>query len=245
VTPRPKPNLHMAVAFIASAVLFSACASDGPRGQRGGGPGGERGMREAGGRPGMMDFNALYRRTLEQTATGNCDSTLAPLETLSRQGPGYEGAQQALGACLLKTADITRQLEGLMWLRRAAEGGRAEAQGALAVVYLSGPQTLQDHDQALFWFALYRDTARRGRLGFVALTMEDDALLSNVFDDADLTTVATDVALWQPAPWIPPKSDDGGMSGGFGETFDDRPEEESRQRPPQGRRSTPAPADSI
>ena len=49
-------------------------------------------------------------------------------------GPGYENAQTALGDCLLKiagTSDLSSDyLEGLTWLRRAADAGRQVLQPA-------------------------------------------------------------------------------------------------------------------
>lgn len=221
-----KMNVLARTAVMASiaALLFSACASDGPRGKRGGGPGGGMGdsnaqMTEHGGGFGTVDFNALYRRTMEQKANGDCQKTLAPLQTLAHQGPGYEGAQQALGECLLQNAApdaVTDQLNALLWLRRAAEGGRTEAQGALAAVYLDGPDALRNRPQALFWYALYKDNASRGRVAFVALASATEARLKAAFTDADITAVATDVASWQPTVWIPPKDAEFTGPGGDG-----------------------------
>ena len=234
LTLKLNPLLRGATLATLTVVLLAACASGGSGGKRGGGPGGSRGggpggesaqMTERGGGFGNVDFNALYRRTLEEKAGGECQKTLAPLKTLAHQGPGYEGAQQALGECLLQNAApeaTTDQVDALVWLRRAAEGGRTEAQGALAAVYLDGPEALRNRDQALFWYALYKDNASRGRVAFVALAPATEARLKAAFADADLASVATDIANWQPTVWIPPKDSAFSGPGGDGQRSDER-----------------------
>lgn len=164
-------------------------------------------MNDIGAWLGSVDLDEMYRRATAMKEDGNCVEALPLLQILSRQGPGYEGAQQALGECLLELAgeSVTDQLEAVVWLRRAAEGGRAEAQGQLALVYLSGPQAVRNVDEALFWYALYRETPARGRFGFTPLAGEDEATLSQAFDGNALAQVADAVAVWQPTPWLPPK----------------------------------------
>ena len=238
MTSRLSPLLRGVTIATLTVVLLAACASGGSGGKRGGGgpgggqvgrggPGGGESaqMNERGGGFGNTDFNALYRRTLEQKAAGDCQKTLAPLKTLAHQGPGYEGAQQALGECLLQNAApdaVTDQLDALVWLRRAAEGGRTEAQGTLAAVYLDGPEALRNREQALFWYALYKDNASRGRVAFVALAPATEAHLQAAFADADLASVATDVATWQPTVWIPPKDSAFSGPGGDGQRSGER-----------------------
>lgn len=230
------PLLRGATIATLTVVLLAACASGGSGGKRGGGSGGGSGgrggpggesaqMNERGGGFGTTDFNALYRRTMEEKAGGECQKTLAALKTLAHQGPGYEGAQHALGDCLLQNAApdaVTDQLDALVWLRRAAEGGRTEAQGALAAVYLDGPEALRNRDQALFWYALYKDNAARGRVAFVALAPTTESRLKAAFADADLSSVATDVANWQPSVWIPPKDSAFSGPGGDGQRSGER-----------------------
>lgn len=204
-----KATTRTAVVGLATALLLAACASDGPRGKRGGGRGGDRGeSTQTFGQMDGADFNALYRRTLAQKEDQGCQATLPPLQILARQGPGYEGAQLALAECLLEIAQkdsTTDHLEALLWLRRAAEGGRAEAQGALAFVYLNGPDSMQDHKQALFWYALYLNSASRHHVSFTPMDPGTEAQLATAFDETTLSSVSAEVAAWQPMPWIPPK----------------------------------------
>lgn len=211
----PSASLTRATIAIALLTFISGCASNGP-----GGPGGPRSGGGGPGRGGEMqpgrmgpqgssaDFNALYRRAIEQQKAGDCAAALPALHTLAHQGHGYDGAQQALGACLIQTAtedDLTAQLEGLIWLRRAAEAGRAEAQGALASLYLDGPPALRDEQEAVFWYVLYRDSLRRGRVGLVPLDPTSDARLAAAFDSEALAQAEQAVATWQPIIWTPPE----------------------------------------
>lgn len=87
-------------------------------------------------------------------------------------GAGFEGAQHHMGACLISTAadDRTQYLEGLLWLRRSAEAGWPEAQGALAVEYVEGP--MPDLREAALWLALYDRNPRRIRVAFTPLPAE-------------------------------------------------------------------------
>lgn len=186
---------------------------------------------------GMTDFNALYRRTMETRQAQGCQPVIPELRLLAQQGYGFDGAQQALGQCLIQMADqkaetgaaLTEQIEGLLWLRRAAESGRAEAQGALAAVYLDGPEALRDRPQALFWYALYQDSSRRGRVGFVPLSDRTENRLAAAFTADDVATVAEAVANWQPVIWVPPRerAPDPEARGPRGESD----EEESGRRP--------------
>lgn len=214
--PSISKGAYRAAVALAILTFVSACASGGPGGKRPGGKGGGRGGDRGGEMQqgasafpaGTPDFNALYRRTMEIKAAGDCNAALPALQTLAQQGHGYDGAQQALGECLIQTAAAdsqTAQLEGLIWLRRAAEAGRAEAQGALALFYLNGPLALQDEQEALFWYALYKDSLRRGRVGLVPLEPQQEQILATTFDAAALAQVADAVASWQPIIWTPPQ----------------------------------------
>src|SRR5262245_5995264 len=54
-------------------------------------------------RPGP-DANAAYADAMTLKAKGDCAGAITKLRKVAEIGPGYEGAQAALGECILQTA---------------------------------------------------------------------------------------------------------------------------------------------
>ncbi|MGB5950458.1 MAG: hypothetical protein WBG82_14155 [Parvibaculum sp.] len=137
------------------AALVSACLAMLVLGACGGG---EARKRDANGNlvPTARELDpagTLYAETVAQAESGNCEAdTINVLTCFSYRGHGYEGAQTALGQCLLRTG---RTQDGLTWLRRAAEAGGADAQKRLAQVYANGKLVAQDNVEAATWNKLY------------------------------------------------------------------------------------------
>jgi len=95
-----------------------------------------------------------YSDTMDAANAGNCDpEVMATLTCYAYRGHGYEGAQTALGQCLVKNK---KPSEGLQWLTRAADAGWPDAQKALATIYLDGSAGTTDPVQAGKWANLYR-----------------------------------------------------------------------------------------
>ena len=71
-----------------------------------------------------------YSDTMDAASVGDCSQeVLSVLTCYSYRGHGYEGAQTALGQCLIKNKKTS---EGIEWLTRAADAGWPDAQKALA-----------------------------------------------------------------------------------------------------------------
>ena len=81
-----------------------------------------------------------YVRAVELQNQGDCAKASRLLYRVAMQGVGYEDAQRRLGECTIATAngEQTRYMDGIVWLRRAAEAGWPEAQGSLAYEYATG-----------------------------------------------------------------------------------------------------------
>ena len=210
-------------AFAASAVLLSGlllagCGGD-DRDQRdgagvliGGSPG--HGTMVRGG----LDANALYSQGMDLKAKGDCKGASIKLRPPANLGPGYENAQTALGECLLQVAgngDLSSDyLEGLAWLRRAADGGWPEAQLDLAQTYLMGPATFRNTAEAAYWLALYDANGGKSRIGFVAFDPSELAALRTKIPAADKALAEKRAAQWQRKVWLPPTPQGGpGING--------------------------------
>src|SRR5688572_15323897 len=70
-----------------------------------------------------IDANTLYADAMALKAHGDCTAAVPKLRQVASLGPGYEGAQTALGECLIQPAKLdlsSDYAEGLIWLIRAA-----------------------------------------------------------------------------------------------------------------------------
>jgi len=151
----------------------------------------------------------LYRQALEHKAAGDCKAAIPLFNRLARRGQGFELAQFHLGECLMRGAEesatSTQFLSGLVWVRRAAEAGAPQAQATLALLYLGGPESLRDREEAAFWFALFRDNPERKKPGFSSpLSAREEERLESALP-AEIRDAAKERAeSWQRKVWSPP-----------------------------------------
>lgn len=203
----------MRLLIVASLVLVLA-------GCGGGGPSGP-GQREAASisqgiagpgvgtmRPGPA-ANEAYVAGLELRKKGDCKGAVERVRPVANLGPGYEGAQFALGDCTLKLAgasNASEHHEGLMWLLRAGDAGWTEAQGRLAEVYAIGPADTRNLDEAAYWLALYKMGAQMPRFGFEPMPPQVLVAIEVALTPAQKNAGATRAAAWQKKLWIPPRT---------------------------------------
>lgn len=136
-------------------------------------------------RPGT-DANTLYVDAMALKSKGDCAAAVPKLRQVAAIGPGYEDAQTGLGECLLegtKGPDLSADyLEGLTWLRRAADAGWPEAQGQLAYAHALGPNAIRNAEEADYWLALYHMNTGKSRVGFVPLPDKQLAAIDAAID---------------------------------------------------------------
>lgn len=142
----------------------------------------------------------LYAKSISDAGRGECDErTLDVLTCFSYRGHGYEGAQTALGQCLITGGDST---EGIDWVHRAADAGWPDAQKLLAQIYLAGNVTTRDSVEAAKWAKLY---SRNPSL--LSLGVQPDRNLALAFQGeitAEQNAEADQrVAAWVPRYWTP------------------------------------------
>jgi len=197
------------LASVLTLIGLSACGSGG--GDRADGPPGmiERGMNGRGNLVrGGLDANTVYSQAMDLRSKGDCKGASERLRFVAALGPGYENAQSALGDCLLRLAGFTDfsadYIEGLMWLRRAADAGWPEAQFDLAQSHLTGPALIRNHQEAAYWLALYDDNPEKARVGFVPPDQASVNALHAGLTAADLEAGKRRAAQWQKKLWIPP-----------------------------------------
>ncbi len=180
-------------------------------------------------RPGQ-DTNAAYSQGLDLKNQGNCPAAILKLRPVANAGPGYENAQTALGTCLLnigaKNGELSADyLDGLTWLRRAADAGWPEAQGALATAHAFGPTAIRNGEEAAYWFALYQTNPNKSRVGFTPMAAADVDAVDKALTPAQKTAGEVRAAQWQRQVWLPPIQQppagpgaerELGGSGGFG-----------------------------
>lgn len=158
-------------------------------------------------RPGV-DANAAYSQGVELKAKGDCRAAVLKLRGPANIGPGYENAQTALGDCLLQLAgnsDLSSDyLEGLTWLRRAADGGWPEAQAALAQAHTIGPSALRNQAEAAYWLALYDANPGKARIGFTPFDPAALAAIRAKLTSADKAAGEQRAAGWERKVWLPP-----------------------------------------
>lgn len=158
-------------------------------------------------RPGQ-DANAAYSQGLDLKTKGDCAGAILKLRPVANLGPGYENAQTALGACLIQarasdTELSSEYLDGLTWLRRAADAGWPEAQGTLAGAHAFGPATIRNGEEAAYWLALYEGNTGKSRVGFTPLAATDLAAVNRTLTPAQKAAGAARAAQWQRKVWIP------------------------------------------
>jgi hypothetical protein len=162
-------------------------------------------------RPGV-DPNAIYSSAMDLKAKGDCASATAKLRPIANLGPGYENAQAALGECLTQTNDQkpdqkevpSDYLEGLAWLRRAADAGWPEAQGRLALLYAFGPGTLHNGEEAAYWLALYDANGNKARVSFVPMDAPTLKRVRDALTEEEKSVGDQRATQWQRRVWIPP-----------------------------------------
>lgn len=100
----------------------------------------------------MDPAGTFYSDTIEAAEKGDCQDNIQALTCFAYRGHGYEGAQTMLGQCLMRTGKTG---DGVVWLKRAADGGWPDAQKLLAHLYLDGKGVPQNNVEAGFWTDLY------------------------------------------------------------------------------------------
>jgi TPR repeat protein len=79
--------------------------------------------------------------------------------------------------------------QAVIWYRKAAEQGDAEAQNNLAVMYANGKGTIQDKEQAVFWFHKAADQGEAmaqlnlGRMYFNGEGVQQDVIQAYMWTD--------------------------------------------------------------
>lgn len=168
--------------------------------------------------------NALFEQATEFQAAGNCTRAIAIYYALAYRGTGFQDAQYRLGKCLIEEAgnghELTDYLEGVVWQRRAAETGWAEAQGALIVAYLEGPDALRDPEEAALWLALYSRNPGRKQVGFQPLPEGTLAHWKSLLTAEQIAAGEDRASTWQTSLWQPPRMATGDRRA--------RPEEQRR-----------------
>lgn len=203
-----------------AGLTLHSCSSDGRRGpaQREaeqysqGIAGAGRGVRPG---PGA---NAAYVAGLEKRKSGDCKSAIDIVRPVANLGPGYEGAQFALGDCLSRAAtgaNASEHHEAMTWLLRAADGGWTEAQGRLAELYALGPEGVRSKAEAAYWLALYQAGASLPRFGFEPMSAGAMKAIETALSTAEREAGRARAATWQKKVWIPPPQPKAGPEAGM------------------------------
>ncbi len=154
------------------------------------------------------NINAMFVRAEELRAAGDCAAASALYYRLAQRGPGFERSQYGLGLCLIgdnpPTRADTRYLEGLLWLRRAAEAGHPDAQLRLAELYHAGPVNMRDDRESALWWSLFEDNRQRRAVGYEEPDPKRLAALAKAFDETLLKAAASQAADWQSVQWRAP-----------------------------------------
>ncbi len=145
-----------------------------------------------------------YVRAVELQNAGDCDKASKLLYRVAMQGNGYEDAQRRLGECTiaLSAGDRTKYMDGIVWLRRAAEAGWPEAQGLLAFEYATGP--MPDLVDAAKWLTLYDNNPKTKRLGFTPVAADKIARTRGKISPEQLAQGQAAAASFVPVAWVPP-----------------------------------------
>lgn len=141
-----------------------------------------------------------YSDTMDMANAGNCnEDVISVLTCYAYRGHGYEGAQTALGQCLIKTKKTEN---GLVWLKRAANAGWPDAQKALAQTYLAGNGVQEDNIQAGKWGFLYMKNPSLLSLG-VQPDKEIVKKLSNSLSQSEILVAQSQASNWIAQYWQP------------------------------------------
>jgi len=143
--------------------------------------------------------SSLYADVIRKASEGKCsDTDIQILTCFSYRGRGYEGAQSALGSCLLGTNPAI----GVEWLNRSADAGWADAQMRLAKVYADGTLAPQDKVAAAKWNYLYTRNA-----SLLSLGVQPDRTLSmqlqSELSPEQLALARRQAEDWTPTYWQP------------------------------------------
>lgn len=214
------------VAALAVAVLFISGCSNGQRG-----PG-------AGARPQQPNINDVFARGVELHEAEDCRKAVPHLYQAAFHGPGYEDAQWRLGECLMRRAQpaisSTQYLEGLVWIRRAAEAGWPEAQARLAVAYTH--DGLMRPVEAAMWLTLRDQNVRRSRIGFVSLPPETLANIRARLSPSQIAEGEARANAWKKTLWRPPSKQRAGSFAETGDSPEGAPGKGQGRREGKGRR---------
>ena len=191
----PLPTTRLVAAVLVLSIAVAACSS-GPR----------RSLLP-------KDKNAVnrisdsYVRAVELQAQGDCEKASKLFRRVAVQGAGYEDAQRRLGECTIALAggDRAKYMEGIVWLRRAAEAGWPEAQGALAYEYVAGPTA--EPAEAARWIAIYEDNPRRKRVGFTPMAESRMARIRAALTPEQIAQGEVAAATFVPVAWVPPAAE--------------------------------------
>ncbi|WP_041535917.1 sel1 repeat family protein [Parvibaculum lavamentivorans] len=142
----------------------------------------------------------LYAGSIGKAARGECDErTLDVLTCFAYRGHGYEGAQTALGQCLIATGD---RAEGLEWVRRAANTGWPDAQKLMAMLLIDDAAPEQDVVQAAKWAKLYGRNPSLLSLGVVPDRSVAEAMAGKISPE-QMALADGQVQAWRPVYWTP------------------------------------------
>jgi hypothetical protein len=181
-----------ATLLLATATLTACSSGSGPRGVL---------PRD---RDAVDRMSTAYVRGVELQNAGKCEEAVKLLERAAAQGPGYEDAQRRLGECLITLSNGSGEQysQGIVWLKRAAEAGWPEAQGALAFEYATGPQA--DPVEAAKWLILYERNPRLKRIGFTPLPAGRLARIRAAIPAEAMAKGQTAADAFMPVVWQPP-----------------------------------------
>jgi len=177
------------IALSVAALALAACSG-----------GGAARKRDADGRviPTLAEqdpVGTLYAKSVSQASRGECgEETSNVLTCFAYRGHGYEGAQMALGQCLIATG---KETEGAEWVHRAAQSGWPDAQKLMASLYLKGQGVPQDAVEGAKWAKLY---SRNPSL--LSLGVQPDVSVAQEFRGS-LTSEQISAADQRAASWIP------------------------------------------
>lgn len=148
---------------------------------------------------GQDPLGTLYASSVQKAEKGDCgQETMDVLTCFAYRGHGYEGAQTALGQCLIHEGD---EAAGIEWIRRAANAGWAEAQKNLALHYATdGADAPSAMVKGAFWARLY---SRNALLLSLGVTPDSDVTekYRGKLTPAQAQTVLDRLNAWYPEYW--------------------------------------------
>ena len=148
---------------------------------------------------GQDPLGTLYASSVQKAAQGDCDQdTMDVLTCFAYRGHGYEGAQTALGQCLIRKG---KKAEGIEWIQRAANAGWADAQKNLALHYATAG-TEKGKVKGAFWARLYSRNASLLSLGVTPDPDVSDKYRGKL-TSAEAQTVLDRLNAWFPTYWAP------------------------------------------